>query len=99
YRITVTLDDPTRSASMEVTNLTDGGIAVDLNGASAGTAFSHSWPTNLWVSPANFSGTIGRASTTLLVDNIATLQWAGAPPPIALQASRSGFDFKLSWPV
>jgi hypothetical protein len=99
YRITVTLDDATRTASMEVTNLTTGGIAVDLNGASGGTAFSHTWPANLWVSPTNFVGAIGRASATLLIDNIADIEWAVVPPPITLQSVFDGLNLQLSWPI
>jgi hypothetical protein len=99
YRLTVTLDDASQSASMEVTNLTDGGIVVDLNGAAAGTAFSNAWPANVWISPTNFSGTIGRASTTLLIDNLAVLQWAVSPPPVSLLATVNGSNLQLTWPM
>ena len=34
YRITVTLDDTTRTATLDVMNLTANGTVVDLNGAS-----------------------------------------------------------------
>jgi hypothetical protein len=46
-----------------------------------------------------FAGTIGRASGTLLIDNLAVLQWAGAPPPISLQAGWNGSTLQLIWPV
>jgi hypothetical protein len=99
YRMTLALDDATRTATMDVIDLTTGGTVVDLNSAGASTSFSHTWPANSWVSPTNFVGTIGRASTTLLVDNIAVLEWAGNPPPITLQSTWVGFNLQLNWLV
>lgn len=96
YRITVTLDDATRTATMEVTNLTAGGLAVDLNGATAGTAFSRTWSAGLWVSPTNFVGTLARASGTLLVDNIIVLQPA-VSQPVTLGVRYAGSNLQLTW--
>jgi hypothetical protein len=96
YRVTITLDDSTRTATMDVTNLSNGGTVVDLNGAPAGTSFSHTWSSASWISPTNFVGTIGRASTTLLIDNIVVLEPA-LNAPIQLQYARSGTNLQLTW--
>jgi hypothetical protein len=96
YRLTVTLDDGTRTATMDVIDLTAGGAVVDLNGGAAGASFSHTWPAGQWVSPTNFVGLLGRASTTLMIDNIVTLQPAVQPPP-TLQLSFSGANMQLIW--
>lgn len=96
YRVTVTLDDATRTATMEVTNLTAGGVAVDLNGAAAGTAFSRSWSAGQWVATTNFVGTLARASTTLRVDNIVVIEPASAPA-VKLGGGSSGTNLELIW--
>lgn len=95
YRVTVTLDDATRMATMEVTNLTAGGV-VDLNGATAGTAFARTWTAGAWVSPTNFVGTLARASGTLLLDNIVVLPPA-VSPPVVLQIGYLGTNLQLNW--
>lgn len=96
YRMTVTLDDGTRTTTMEVTNLTAGGTAVDLNGTAAGTAFSRTWSAALWISPTNYAGLIGRASTTLLIDNIVVLEPA-VLPPVTLLFNYAGATLQLTW--
>ncbi len=96
YRVTVALDDVTRTATMEVTNLTAGGVVVDLNGAAAGTAFSRSWPVGQWVATTNFVGTVARASTSLRVDNIVVLEPA-IPPTVRWGMSEAGADAQLIW--
>jgi hypothetical protein len=97
YRITVTLDDSTRTATMEVTNLTAGGTVVDLNGAAAGTSFSRTWSAAQWISPTNFVGVIGRASTSLQIDNIVLVEPA-VDTPVTLQMAWSGANLQLIWP-
>ncbi len=96
YRVTVTLDDTTRSAMMEVTNLSAGGGVVDLNGAMVGTAFTQTWSAEAWISPTNFVGTLARASGTLLLDNIVVVQPAGQAP-VTLQMQNVGAALQLSW--
>lgn len=96
YRVTVSLDDVTRTATMDVTNLTAGGTAVDLNGSGAGASFSHTWPAALWVSPTNFVGTIGRASVSLFIDNIFVIEPV-VLTPIPLQYARTGTNLLLTW--
>jgi alpha-glucosidase len=96
YRITVTLDNATRTASMEVTNLSAGGGAVDLNGATTGTAFTKTWLAGQWISPTNFSGTLARASGSLLLDNIVVLQPA-VIAPVSLEVQAEGVDLVLRW--
>jgi alpha-glucosidase len=96
YRVTVTLDDATRTATMEVTNLTAGGIAVDLNGAAAGTAFSRTWAPAQWVAATNFVGTLARASASLRLDNIVVIEPA-KPPTVKLESGAAGNDLRLNW--
>jgi alpha-glucosidase len=96
YRVTVTLDDATRMATMEVTNLTAGGVVVDLNGAAAGTAFSRTWSPAQWSSPTNFAGTLARASASLRLDNIVVIEPA-KPPTVNLESGAAGNDLQLNW--
>jgi alpha-glucosidase len=96
YRITVTLDDATRTASMEVTNLSAGSVAVDLNGAALGTAFTKAWTAGQWISPTNFNGTLARASGPLLIDNLVVLQPA-ITIPVALTVQCAGPNLVLDW--
>jgi alpha-glucosidase len=98
YRVTVTLEDATRTATMEVTNLTAGGVAVDLNGAAAGTAFSRAWSSAQWSSPTNYVGTLARASANLRLDNIVVIEPA-APPTVNLESGAAGNDLQLNWNV
>jgi alpha-glucosidase len=96
YRVTVTLNDATRTATMEVTNLTAGGVAVDLNSAAAGTAFSRTWSSAQWSSPTNFVGTLARASANFRLDNIVVIEPA-TPPTVNLESGAAGNDLQLNW--
>jgi hypothetical protein len=96
YRVTVTLNDATRTATMEVTNITAGGVAVDLNGAAAGTAFSRAWSSAQWSSPTNFVGTLARASANFRLDNIVVIEPA-TPPTVNLESGAAGNDLQLNW--
>jgi hypothetical protein len=69
---------------------------VDLNGTTAGTSFSHTWSSAQWVSPTNFVGVVGRASTTLLIDNLVVLQPA-IQLPVVVQVERAGPNLQLTW--
>ncbi|MGC3957795.1 MAG: glycoside hydrolase family 97 N-terminal domain-containing protein [Verrucomicrobiota bacterium] len=96
YRITVTLDDTARTASMEVINLSAGGVAADLNGIGAGTAFTKTWTAGQWISPTNYVGTLARASGTLLIDNILVVMPV-VTVPVTLELQYSGTNLVLSW--
>jgi hypothetical protein len=96
YRITVTLEDATRTATMEVTNLTAGGAAVDLNGTTAGTAFSRTWSAAQWVATTNFVGSVARASTTLRLDNIVVIEPA-QPPRVRWGGASGAGNLELVW--
>jgi alpha-glucosidase len=96
YRITVTLSDATRTATMEVTNLTVGGGAVDLNGAATGTAFSRTWSAAQWVATTNFVGAVARASATLRLDNIVVIEPA-QPPTVKWGGASGAGSLELVW--
>ncbi len=96
YRLTVTLDDATRTVTMEVTNLSAGGAAVDLNGVTPGTGFSRTWLPAQWVSPTNFVGTLARASGTLRLDNIVVIEPA-QPPTVKWGGASGAGNLELVW--
>jgi hypothetical protein len=79
YRITVTLDDPTYTATMDVINLTQGGTVVDLNPTGEGTSFSHTWTGGTgWIPASSFTGVGARASAGILIDNITNIPEPGS---------------------
>jgi hypothetical protein len=81
YRIYVTLDDSTWTATMNVINLTLGGTVVDLDPSTSATSFSHSWADgSVWIPTTSWTGTGARASGTILIDNITST----VPEPSAI---------------
>ncbi len=79
YRITVTLDDPSYTATMDVINLTQGGTVVDLNPTGDGTSFSHTWTGGTgWIPASSFDGVGARASAGILIDNITNIPEPGS---------------------
>jgi hypothetical protein len=81
YRISVTLDDSTWTATMNVINLTLGGTVVDLDPSTSATSFSHTWTGGTgWIPTTSWTGTGARASGTILIDNITST----VPEPSAI---------------
>lgn len=84
YQITLTYDDALSSITMDVLNLTLGGVVVDLNGAEAGTSYTHVFAGgsgDVYTPVSGFDGLFARSTGLNAIDNI---QIQAVPEPSAL---------------
>ncbi len=71
YRITVGLDFSTNTITLDAVNLSQGSVAVDLNGVAEGNTFSVTDAAYFaGVNPSDYAGVVARVSGFGVVDNI-----------------------------
>lgn len=70
YQVLLSYDDPTSTVTMDVVDLTNGGVVVDLDPGGAGTSFTHTFTSEYGEPVSGADGTAIRTSGNYTIDNV-----------------------------